>query len=376
MLTCPRCDVPLCRGSARPGILWQCRSCGGQAATVGVLRKHIPRKALDGFLRDASGSLSGDCACPSCTRPMRVASPRTETGGRELDYCRSCQFLWCDAGEYEALPRIPAKEERPLSPAAREALGRARHGAMTERPIPDGDFGREPVPGRAWLFGVFTRGADEYVSDLAPRAWATLGLAGTMMVATCFAPAAMDSDLVAGAPWRIGGSTLLTHAFTHRSFLHLLSDFYLLWLFVRPVEYREGAARTLALFTAGTLVGGLVFAFWEPRPHLALVGPAAGLSAFACLYAARFPRASISWLIGFGLVYRWVRVPAGVLTLVWLLMQATLDVREVKGRVFGSMLAALGGAAVAVAFLVVDRSRARARRRRSVCRSRGRARRR
>lgn len=51
-------------------------------------------------------SAVGSKACPSCLQPMRLL----QQGPITLDGCLSCQFLWFDAGELQALPEIPPEE--------------------------------------------------------------------------------------------------------------------------------------------------------------------------------------------------------------------------------------------------------------------------
>ncbi|MEB3323468.1 MAG: rhomboid family intramembrane serine protease, partial [Synechococcaceae cyanobacterium] len=268
-----------------------------------------------------------------------------------------------------------AEKAQALSPAARKALGRARHEAVKDTLPPGGDFGSEPVPWRRWFWGFFIEAESDAVPGTEPRAVATLGLAMLMTLVSLLVVATdslAEFGLASVAPWRHGGSTLLAHAFAAlpleahgHALAHLLVQLYMFWLVARPLEHRVGAVRLSALFLCGTLAGGLAFALFEPRPDVMLVGPAAGMSAVVTAFALRFPRARTYWLLELGRVYRWARVPAIALLVLWLPLEAQLDVMAWNGVIVGSLLAALGGAAVAVAFLIADRPRGPAARDRS-----------
>ena len=69
--------------------------------------------------------------------------------------------------------------------------------------------------------------------------------------------------------------TLLTSAFLHAGWLHLLSNLLYLAVFGPPVERRVGAARFALLYVASGLVGSLAYLLAQPGSEVPAVGPAA-----------------------------------------------------------------------------------------------------
>lgn len=73
-------------------------------------------------------SAVGSRACPSCLQPMRLL----QQGPIALDGCLSCQFLWFDAGELQALPDTP-REDLAAMQRAQERTANAELGDAVQR---------------------------------------------------------------------------------------------------------------------------------------------------------------------------------------------------------------------------------------------------
>jgi len=106
-LSCPDCQTALVRAQgARVPAYW-CASCGGTGTTMAALRTVVSASHLNALWQGGlRHSAVGSRACPSCLQPMRLL----QQGPIALDGCLSCQFLWFDAGELQALPDTPPED--------------------------------------------------------------------------------------------------------------------------------------------------------------------------------------------------------------------------------------------------------------------------
>lgn len=95
------------RSAESPLLVWRCRSCGGCAANLAVLRKAIQHRFLQIAWDLATGQdRRGLRCCPECNRSMNIVP----TEGPEIDLCTGCQLMWFDADELDALPERPMGE--------------------------------------------------------------------------------------------------------------------------------------------------------------------------------------------------------------------------------------------------------------------------
>jgi membrane associated rhomboid family serine protease len=76
-------------------------------------------------------------------------------------------------------------------------------------------------------------------------------------------------------------------------------------------------------------------------------------------YALAFPQARLGFLLGFGWRIRWLRIPAWVVLIGWVLVQLLGAAQQVSGFTNVSALGHLGGAAVGFVFWLVSAAWAR-----------------
>ena len=113
---------------------------------------------------------------------------------------------------------------------------------------------------------------------------------------------------------------LITHAFLHAGFLHLLGNMLFLWVFGRYVEDRLGPLRFAAVYLAGAVLSGLAqLAFGGERPTVGASGAVAGLMGYV-LVAAPWLEVRCTLLFG-GNASRVYDLAAGWLLIPWVLFQ-------------------------------------------------------
>ena len=114
-----------------------CRSCGGKALGIDVLRRTFAREQINAVWRRAiSGEGTAGPACPSCRNGMVEVSATEEELPLRIDVCRLCHFLWFDGDELARLtplPPKPATAEPELPVTARQALAIAKVELMAEQ---------------------------------------------------------------------------------------------------------------------------------------------------------------------------------------------------------------------------------------------------
>lgn len=101
-------------------------------------------------------------------------------------------------------------------------------------------------------------------------------------------------------PMHPGPVTWLASLFLHVGLAHLLGNMLFLWIAARPLEYRLGSARFLALYFAGGLVADLVEAWWSPLPT---VGASGAIAALMGAYAILCPQAQVRVFYYFGVLW-------------------------------------------------------------------------
>lgn len=103
-IRCPRCRTALRMDRKPDGAFWNCPHCTGSALNLAVLRRCLPPAQVKTFWRRLQTAAHASAPCPSCARPLREFTLPVEAQTLTLDICKTCQIVWFDKGEFEALP--------------------------------------------------------------------------------------------------------------------------------------------------------------------------------------------------------------------------------------------------------------------------------
>jgi membrane associated rhomboid family serine protease len=156
-----------------------------------------------------------------------------------------------------------------------------------------------------------------------------------------------------------GVMAMLTSAFAHGGWLHLLGNLLFLYLVGLNMEDRWGSARFAAFYAAGALGAALAFKLWHPAGTLPLVGAsgaiAAVMGAFAVCFAAtriRFFYAYWIWLRP-----RWgtFHAPAWLALPLWFVEQLVMSLFEVDSGFSTAYSAHVGGFVLGLAIAALLR---------------------
>lgn len=136
----------------------------------------------------------------------------------------------------------------------------------------------------------------------------------------CFFGDSLFSELALSREGLEGGAgwQLITHAFMHGNFLHLIVNMVAIWFTGPLLEELLGGFYYLLLFLGGAVAGGLLQTFVTPG-SVNLVGASGAVCALLVGFATLLPRLEITALIFFVIP---VRMHAFVLG--WIVMVASL----------------------------------------------------
>ncbi|MEP3431634.1 MAG: rhomboid family intramembrane serine protease [Roseibium sp.] len=104
---------------------------------------------------------------------------------------------------------------------------------------------------------------------------------------------------------------IITYAFLHGDFMHLLGNMLFLWVFGDNVEDAVGHFRYLVFYLLCAAAGGYAYAVLDANSEVPLVGASGAVSGLVAAYLMLHPRVKI-WVLAFG------RIPLR-LTSIWVL---------------------------------------------------------
>ena len=154
--------------------------------------------------------------------------------------------------------------------------------------------------------------------------------------------------LIPAQAFRLHGLTFVTSFFLHAGIIHLVGNMYFLLVFGDDVENFLGPLRYIALIAIGAFVGDLLHIASAPVSTIPCIGASGGIAGLITFYALAFPHAKIGFLWRYFYYFRWIRLPAWFVFVLWILFQIIGAYEQKSGISSVSSFAHLGGAAVGV----------------------------
>jgi len=138
---------------------------------------------------------------------------------------------------------------------------------------------------------------------------------------------------------------VITYAFLHGDFMHLLGNMLFLWVFGDNVEDSMGHIRYLVFYLLCAAAGGYAYAVMDPASDVPLIGASGAVSGIVAAYLMLHPRVRV-WVIAFGriplrLSAMWVLGTWVIYQFVQLVISADSQVAwiaHIGGMVAGSVL--------------------------------------
>ncbi|MFO7304247.1 MAG: rhomboid family intramembrane serine protease [Gammaproteobacteria bacterium] len=115
--------------------------------------------------------------------------------------------------------------------------------------------------------------------------------------------------------------TTLTSMFMHGSFMHLFGNMLYLWIFGDNVEDSMGHVRFAVFYVLCGLAAVLAQALPEPHSTIPMVGASGAISGVLGAYLLLYPHARVLVAIPLGFIIQTVRIPAGIVLVLWFVLQ-------------------------------------------------------
>jgi membrane associated rhomboid family serine protease len=149
--------------------------------------------------------------------------------------------------------------------------------------------------------------------DLEEEAVIALGF----IPATLFAGAKIDPEIALVPPWL----ALITSAFLHGGWMHLLGNMLYLWIFGNNVEDAMGGLRFLVFYLLCAVAAAMAQALGDHASTVPMIGASGAIAGVLGAYLLLFPRANVRVLIVFFVIFRFVNVPAVLVLGIWFALQ-------------------------------------------------------
>ena len=134
-------------------------------------------------------------------------------------------------------------------------------------------------------------------------------------------PDRVASALTGGEPVVTGLLPVVSSMFLHGGFLHILGNMWFLWIFGDNVEDELGHGFFLLFYLASGVIAAIAQFVADPSSTIPMVGASGAIAGVMGAYLIRFPRASVTVLLPFLIIWTTVRVPAFLMLTYWLAIQ-------------------------------------------------------
>ncbi|MGD2142208.1 MAG: rhomboid family intramembrane serine protease [Candidatus Bathyarchaeota archaeon] len=118
--------------------------------------------------------------------------------------------------------------------------------------------------------------------------------------------------------------SLVTNIFLHGGWSHLLGNMLFLWIFGDNIEDCCGHLRYVAFYIVSGILATLLWLFTAWGSPYPAVGASGAISGVMGAYFILYPKVRIRTLVGIGLFWRVVRVPASAMIGLWFVYQLVL----------------------------------------------------
>ena len=115
--------------------------------------------------------------------------------------------------------------------------------------------------------------------------------------------------------------TLFSSMFLHGGFMHLIGNMLFLWIYGNNIEDAMGHYKFLLFYITCGLAAAFLQAFVAPNSDIPMIGASGAVSGVLSAYLLLYPRARVHTLIFVFFFITVIRIPAGILIIIWLVTQ-------------------------------------------------------
>lgn len=143
--------------------------------------------------------------------------------------------------------------------------------------------------------------------------------------------------------------TVITSAFLHAGWVHILGNMVFLWAFAPAMEDAMGSVKFLIFYLLGAVAAAAAHIYGDPNSAIPIVGASGAVAAVMGAFLVTYPRDSIRTLV-LTPVARVIQIPAIVLIGLWIVTQVVSVTTEPQQANAGGVayLAHIGGAAFGI----------------------------
>lgn len=328
---CPCCHSRLKKDFYHGKICFRCTSCSGVFAMLPAIRSLCSsRDFVNHLWMKARNSYESRINCPICRKPMKlVRQAISQEHELELDVCCSCQEIWFDAGELEA---VPLKVENPpelLPQKAREILAMEQIKNVSVPYSPDGNENApsNPLQTIAAVLGFPVEVDAPKLRSLPLVTWTMAALCIALFILNHNAPEVINQwGMIPNDLFRNYGANIFTSLFLHGSIVHLLGNIYFLLIFGDNVEDYLGKAYFLLFIIFSVLFSLGAHLLLRSNSAVPCIGINGIVSGIIAMYAMLFPQVKLNFLFhcGRGVLRRhiqWIQIPAAAAFVLWVIFQ-------------------------------------------------------
>ena len=138
-------------------------------------------------------------------------------------------------------------------------------------------------------------------------------------------------------------ATVFTSMFMHGGWMHLIGNMLYLWIFGDNVEDSMGHARFLVFYLLCGIAAVLAQALPDPSSIVPMVGASGAISGVLGAYLLLYPHARVLVVIPLGFILQTMRIPAGIVLLLWFGLQLLSNAMQSAGQGGVAFRAHIGG---------------------------------
>jgi membrane associated rhomboid family serine protease len=149
----------------------------------------------------------------------------------------------------------------------------------------------------------------------------------------------LPPDLSLVSPWM----TIFTSMFMHGGWMHLIGNMLYLWIFGDNVEDSMGHGRFIVFYLACGAAAVFAQALPDPSSTVPMVGASGAISGVLGAYLLLYPHARVLVAIPFGFYLHTMRIPAGLVLVLWFGLQLLSNAMAQAGQGGVAFRAHIGG---------------------------------
>jgi membrane associated rhomboid family serine protease len=163
----------------------------------------------------------------------------------------------------------------------------------------------------------------------------------------------LPPDLSLVAPWM----TIFTSMFMHGGWMHLIGNMLYLWIFGDNVEDAMGHGRFVVFYLVCGAAAVFAQALPEPGSTVPMVGASGAISGVLGAYLLLYPHARVLVVIPFGFYFHPMRIPAGLVLVLWFGLQLLSNTMAQPGQGGVAFRAHIGGFVAGMILIAIFKRR-------------------